>query len=120
MDIIKFAKEWNRMCRSNISCDECQIKHYLKEKGIKNFNNCGLVFRIYPEEMLSVIKKWSEEHPVNTRQSEFLKMHPNASLYNGYIDICPKKIDINLEETIDCNMTPCFECKEKYWAEEVE
>ena len=119
MDIIKFAKEWDRMCKTCSECSHCPIWQLGDEEIILSCD-CATMFRKYPEKVISIVKKWAEEHPAKTRQSEFLKMHPNAKLFNGYIDICPKKIDTTLEDSINCNITSCNECKRRSWSKEVE
>lgn len=118
MDIVKFAKEWDRMCKTFRLCSGCPIRKLINEKE-KNYT-CRDIFCIYPEEVVPIIEKWSAEHPAKTRQSEFLKMYPYASLFRGYIDICPKKIDVTIEDSVNCNITACDECKSRYWSKEVE
>ena len=68
---------------------------------------------------MKIVEKWSAEHPIKTRQSEFLKMFPNAKLVNGHINICPKAINDTVTNYIDCRNLLCSDCKEKYWLEEV-
>ena len=74
-----------------------------------------------------------DEHPRKTRQSEFLKMFPNAVLiardwlqYHSdtkddcpVIDICPHKVDTTLE--VDCkDVRSCYVCRKEYWQAEME
>ncbi len=74
-------------------------------------------------EIVAAVEKWAKEHPAKTRQSEFLKMFPNAALFSfgttDVCDICPAKIDDTLECDIsrDCG---CYGCKRKYWLTEVD
>ena len=118
MDIVKFAKEWDGMCKTFRLCYGCPIRKLIDEKEKKY--TCRDIFCKYPEEVVPIIEKWSAGHPANTRQSEFLKMYPNVLFYNGQIDICPKKIDTTLEGSINCNITACNECKRQFCMEEVE
>ena len=69
-----------------------------------------------PEETVRIVEKWSAEHPVKTRQNEFLKMFPNAEIKDGYLHICPGKIDKNFK----CNNRICSSCLQKFWLAEVE
>lgn len=71
------------------------------------------------EEVVAIIEKWSNEHPIQTRQSEFLKMFPNAKIVNGHINICPKDADSKLRGLISCENS-CTKCKDQYWLAEVE
>ena len=66
-----------------------------------------------------IILKWCKEHPVKTRQGEFLEMFPNAEPdTNGAIGICPLYTNKNLR----CKEMKkgCKECKKSYWLAEVE
>ena len=62
-----------------------------------------------------IILKWCKEHPIKTRQSEFLKMFPNAKITNGVVTICPK----NVETTLGCSLKSCEKCSKEYWLAEV-
>ena len=68
------------------------------------------------EKCISIVEKWSAEHPVKTRQSELLKMFPDAEIENGIAVACPKSLDKNVE----CMPLNCDECTRKYWLAEVE
>ena len=61
-----------------------------------------------------------EYKPKKTRQSEFLKMYPNARMLNGVIDICPKHVDGNCDRCRIYAKRPCIECHKDYWLQEVE
>lgn len=115
MDAVKFVKEWKRMCRSSKTCLSCSIG---KSAGVSTV--CSNVIKEEPEKYVAIVEKWSAEHPMETRKSEFLKMFPNADIRNGIIQICPKKIDQNSVTSEECSRSGCFECREKYWLEEVE
>lgn len=64
------------------------------------------------------VERWDAEHPVKTRQSEFLKLFPNAQTDSGCLNACP--MDVFGNTGIDCNKRPCFECKKAFWLAEVE
>ena len=114
MDAVKYLKEKARMTQlCKIGCCNCELSS-LKHSG---YNDC-LVFELAnPEEAVAIIEKWSDEHPVKTRQSEFLKIFPNAALDDDHIDICPKDIDTKI--IIDCRRM-CRDCEREYWLAEVE
>ena len=117
MDAIEFLKKLKRMCDKNRaschgSCYACEIFVKKAEKAI----GCSSFIKEYPEEAVTIIEKWSAEHPAKTRQSEFLKLHPNAKLMNtGILKCCPAYIDKKYKCSVSCD-----ECLEEYWLEEVE
>ena len=115
MDAVMFVKEWKRMCRSSKTCLSCSIG---KSAGVSTV--CSNVVKKEPEKYVAIVEKWSAEHPIKTRQSEFLKMCPNADIRNGVIMICPRKINKNSVTSEECDESTCFECRKKYWLEEVE
>lgn len=70
------------------------------------------------EETISKVEQWAKDNPINTRQSEFLKMFPNAPIDedNGILCIRPCYVD----ESIGCtNEKGCDGCRRKYWITEV-
>ena len=118
MDAVRFLKEKNRMCERYSMCKEgCP----LKKPADENRRTCiGYCF-FYPEEDVAIVENWSAEHPFKTRQSEFLKMFPNAELMNNeIIYMCPKFIDKTYKDDKDCSAIKCDECKKEYWLAEVE
>lgn len=117
MDAIKFMKEKKRMCNSYSECTEiCPLKKLMDENRLTCLGYCFA----HPEEAVSIVKKWSTEHPIKTRQSEFLKIFPNASIcVNGALTICPCHIDAKFETEI-CGISKCEDCKKEYWLAEVE
>lgn len=81
MDAVEFFKTANRLCK-NRSCRECpvckdgvcMVMHTLRRGD-------NLVKSI--EETISKVEQWEKGNPIktrNTRQSEFLKMFPNAPM----------------------------------------
>lgn len=72
------------------------------------------------EKVVKIVEEWSAEHPRKTRQNEFLKYYPKADvLSNGVISICPKLIE-GYNPSAGCCDTDCYDCKTKYWTQEVE
>ena len=103
--------DYARMCKFYDSCNDCPL-----------FLKCGTLIAEETDEANEIILKWCEEHPAKTRQSEFLKMFPNAGIYKGAISICPYTIDCdydckNKENYVDFD---CTGCKKEYWLAEVE
>lgn len=56
-------------------------------------------------------------HPIKTRQSEFLKMFPNAPFYRGVVSIPPCSVEKEMRE--NCLRSDCYECRRTYWLAEV-
>lgn len=115
MDAVMFVKEWKRMCISSKTCLSCSIG---ESAGVSTV--CSNAVKKEPEKYVAIVEKWSAEHPMKTRQSEFLKMCPNAYIRNEVIRICPRKIDQNSITIEECEELACSECQKKYWLAEVE
>ena len=112
MDAVEYEKTKYRLCRSKDSCFECPLQD--KE-------NCGCIADTieYVENAVPIVEQWAKEHPVKTRQSEFLKMFPNAKTMGGVIAISPNAIDSTYRNMEYCDHSFCEECGKKYWNEEV-
>lgn len=112
MDAVEYLKTLRRMC--NAECRECE---YGKRSG---FDPCMVWRNSHPEEAVAIAEQWAAEHPVKTRQSEFLEHYPGARriLAHGCLNACP--MDVFSDADINCNAQPCFECKKAWWLAEVE
>lgn len=111
MDAVEFFKTVNRLCK-NKDCKECPV--------YKNNTCCMVGFDDDSiksiEETVSKVEQWAKDHPVKTRQSEFLKMFPNAVTDDGVLCIGPCEV----EKGIVCvNGKTCDDCCRKYWLTEV-
>lgn len=108
MDAVEFVTEYNRMCDFyDFKCSQCQMYRedcdlYCSETNISK--------------LVSVVKKWSEEHVPNTRQEKFLEKFPNAILYDGVVTVCPKRLDSN----VPCPNRDCCGCRRAYWLAQTE
>lgn len=114
MDAVEFVKTVNMLCK-NLRCKECPVY----KEGI-----CTVGFDDYSvesiEETVSKVEQWTKDHPVKTRQSEFLKMFPNAELVADVIWIKPCHVDTKLmTEKHVCYSMSCETCRRKYWLAEV-
>lgn len=112
MDALKYLKTLRRMC--NGECRECE---YGKRSGS---DPCMIWQRTHPEEAVAIVEQWAAEHPVKTRQSEFLKLFPYARVKkaNGLPIVSPCDLDVKLAGK--CEGIPCQECWKKFWLAEVE
>ena len=113
MDAVKFINERSRMCK-NIKCSECDLS-----SNNTNLNPaCDIFIWKHPDKAVEVVEKWSKEHSVRTRQSEFLKHYPNATVNEstGAIVLCPVQV-FGSERDI-CNETgavSCDNCCNNFW-----
>lgn len=64
------------------------------------------------------VEQLDDMHPIKTRQSEFLKLFPNAQTDSGCLNACPMDVFGNMG--INCNKRTCFECKKEFWLAEAE
>lgn len=122
MDAVKFIKESKRLCKAQESCEKCVVK----------IGGCCLT-DIFAEENLeektvAIVEQWAKDHPVKTRQSEFLKMFlkmfPNADL-KIITRLSPCSLEGTMNQlrcakygylSITCR---CDRCRDDYWNEEV-
>ena len=121
MDAVEFFEEHDRMCNSfGGDCTGCEIY-----KVTMSSLTCNAFIFARPREMVAIVERWAKEHPRRIRQSEFLKMFPRASMANdGTIDFCP----LSMDEEFTCpekgkiyqGECGCFDCRKKYWLEEVD
>lgn len=111
MDAVEYLKTLCRMC--HCECLKCEFG-----KARSGFETCPVWQRTHPKEAVEIAEKWAKEHPVKTRQSEFLKLFPNAQTDSGCLNACP--MDVFGNTGIDCNKRTCFECKKEFWMQEVE
>lgn len=114
MDAVEYVKQRERMCSYYESCDK-----YLANKVM----GCAALAKI--SQMVSIVEQWSKEHPVKTRQSELLKLFPEASvLYDEYLNICPTQLSSECrdKETGGCYDPgmDCGKCKRDFWLKEIE
>lgn len=75
--------------------------------------------------VVKFVERWDAEHPIKTRQSEFLKQWPEAALSkDGAIAICPLAISAAYRHGNGAcnkdNSDTCADCKRQFWSAEVE
>lgn len=106
MDAVECMKAVNRMLKSGTI--DCAIQKYISAQKKDDY-----------EGMVQAAEQWAAEHPIKTRQSEFLKHYPDALiLAHGCLNACP--MDVFSDADINCNAQSCFECKKAFWLAEVE
>lgn len=121
MDAVEYSKEAKRMCDTVGDCRECPLN------SSNTVIPCKLVRDNWeltnPEKIVAIVEKWASEHPKKTRQSEFLKMFPNAQLdddgmFNFSLNPCD--IDPEYADKVCDQYSDCQDCQREYWSEEVE
>lgn len=121
MDAVNFLKERARMCKANqtgeMTCENCAAY-----KGVSQCYKLGEPKD--PEKMVAIVEQWAAEHPVKTRQSEFLKLFPGAApTKDGVLAICPNAFSpVYKDERGLCkwHYAECDNCLRKFWLAEVE
>lgn len=119
---VKLIKDYARMCESKvgIDCDGCELNKN------KKYSSCELFMMKEPKKAVEIIEEWSAEHPIKTRQSEFLEQYPEVAKDEyGIINIPPCVIERSRfmkigESTCNTPKKLCGQCRHEYWNEEVE
>ncbi len=113
MDAVEFFKTVNRLCKNQRCCAECPIHKNGMGCMIKADDDSTKSI----EETVSKVAQWAKDHLVKTRQSEFLKMFPNAEFCRDVINILPCSIEKEMRKC--CGDRECEECRKDYWLTEV-
>ena len=114
MDAVKYVKTLHRLCKSQANCLECPLHENCEED---NYVYCNGNASEYVEKSVHIVEQWAKDNPIKTRQSEFLRMFPNADFCKGVIDISPCSIEKEMKKC--CGDRKCDECKRTYWLTEV-
>lgn len=120
MDAVKFIEERNRMCKSTnpSGCRGCP--------AFIGPGCCavGLGSTVDAKAQITMVEKWSSEHPRKTRQDLFLEMYPTALLIEGGIlSACPVLFDSEYRDVdgrCTGHYTSCVECRKEFWNQEAE
>lgn len=114
MDAVEFVKTVNRVCH---------IYKHCYERPYDNNGSCPVCRLagnyVDADKIVGIAEQWAKDHPVKTRQSEFLKMFPNAPKSGRVLDICPQNLNIEYMPPKRCENISCGACKTDYWNEEV-
>ena len=114
MDAVEYVKQHERMCDYYVNCGDCPAG---------NYEGCASINEI--PNMVPIVEQWSKEHPVKTRQSEFLKMWPDAEIGDdGYPSVAPCQLYKDMEEKdengVCCKNCGCGICRRDFWLKEIE
>lgn len=103
----------NKGC--DIKCSECPLSY--TNNGASELTSelmsCTTFEMQYPLQAISIVQKWSDEHPQKTFLSELLKNYPNTILEaDGTPDgICPYNLGLMSIEDCDDNCAEtCIKC----------
>lgn len=98
----------DKLGRCKLYCGECLLSN--KNNGTSENLLCGAFEAIYPEKAISIIQKWSDEHPQRTYLSEFLKHYPNAILDESGVPDGVIPCDLGVKERDDSCYYNCVKC----------
>lgn len=119
MDAVEYVKALRRLCNSQ----DCYFGRIpgcpLLNKEDKKDGYCIANISEYAEKSVQIVEQWAKDHPVKTRQSEFLKMFPDAIIKNGIIAIWPQNICESYTPEDGCTYTACGLCRKRFWLTEV-
>lgn len=106
MDVVKFLKEKYRMTKKcSIGCADCPLGSENNTTGLE----CGNLQGVHPEIAVSIVEKWSKEHPEETRLTQFLKYYPNAPMVeNGTPKMCVNQL--GFKRVGNCTARNCIKC----------
>lgn len=112
MDAVIYIWDMQRMCKSHISCNGCELKPGNGKSCMEGMD---------PQKCIFVVEQWAAEHPAKTRQSVFLKQFPNAPIYTNTHNVAldPCLIDTTLRGHCPTGRG-CDICRREFWLAEVE
>ena len=114
MDAVEYVKQRERMCDYYVNCGDCPADDYGECTSLNEIPN-----------LVPMVEQWAKAHPVKTRQSEFLKMWPDAAIGDdGYPSVAPCQLYKDMEEKdengVCCKNCGCAECRRDFWLKEIE
>lgn len=116
MDAVEFLRAKARMCNGT-SCGQCDLYNSeIEHSGVC----CDVWSRNNPEKVVAFMERWAKEHPVKTRQSEFLEQWPEADIddTDGCLTLKPSNFYKKMRK--ECVGKLCSECRREFWLTEVE
>lgn len=110
MDAVEFLDKVDRLSKRGFTEEKMRYTDYRAAGG-----NVGAV---------KFVERWAVAHPIKTRQSEFLKQWPDASIDDlGVLKVCPSPISTshrNAHGGCTYSGGNCSDCRRKFWLAEVE
>lgn len=113
MDAVEYLKALGRLCNNYLCGDNCPLINSCHDES-----DDGYVRKV------QIVEQWAKEHPVKTRQSEFLKMWPDAEIGDdGLLRIAPCQLNVELihgKAQKDCgDRGVCDKCRRDFWLKEI-
>ena len=110
MDAVEYVKQRERMCDYYVNCGDCPADDYGECTSLNEIPN-----------LVPIVEQWAKEHPVKTRQSEFLKQWPVAEIgEDGVLVVAPCQLCVGLlhgESQKDCeDRGACDKCRRDFLA----
>ena len=114
MDAVEYVKQRRRMCDCYANCGDCPAGNYEECSSLNGIPN-----------MVPIVEQWVKAHPVKTRQSEFLKMWPDAEIAgDGLPSVAPcqlyKDMGAKDENGVCFKKCGCDKCRRDFWLKEIE
>ena len=114
MDAVEYLKAFGRLCNNYLCGDNCPLIDSCDDES-----DDGYVRKV------QIVEQWAKEHPVKTRQSEFLKMWPDAEIGDdGLPSVAPCQLYKDMEEKdengVCCKNCGCGICRRDFWLKEIE
>lgn len=120
MDAVTYIKEAMRMCKqAGDDCENClaKVERFCQ---VQLSNTVPYKMQGNEENAVSVVEKWAKDNPTKTRQSELLKMFPDAQIDTyGALTIRPCSIEKGLCSKCT-TLSDCVDCRREYWLKEIE
>ena len=113
MDAVEYLKVLGRLYNNYLCGDNCPLINSCHDES-----DDGYVRKV------QIVEQWAKEHPVKTRQSEFLKQCPDAEIGDdGLPSVAPCQLDVRLihgESKKDCRYRGvCDKCRRDFWLKEI-
>ena len=114
MDAVEYLKAFGRLCNNYLCGDNCPLIDSCDDES-----DDGYIRKV------QIVEQWAKEHPVKTRQSEFLKMWPDAEIGDdGLPSVAPCQLYKDMEEKdengVCCKNCGCGICRRDFWLKEIE
>lgn len=116
MDAVEFLRARRKLCDDNVCGESCPL-----------FDCCDDDLEDDRVRQVLAVEQLAKEHPAKTRQSEFLKMFPNARIESdGMPSICPIVVDKRChnkdDDALFClvrDEEECGKCRHDFWLAEI-
>lgn len=123
MDAVEYEKYRIKMCKETIlekgGCGACEMYDIVRQRCRTPASVCMKEDEDYYKKNVAIVEQWSKDHPIKTRQSEFLKMFPKVPMKDDVIDICPATVVKGFKNAEYCNHVFCEDCRKAFWLTEV-